>query len=416
MSLLLFSSVVLQHFQLATIGGFRLTVGFVLGFFLIVLVMTRLNTSRLLITWSTLLGLSALAGLFALSFASTLDFVSTLLLCLVTSFFIVAGTESSLPPATVGALMNGSFFALVAIVALSVSQVALGSLGSDALFNVLGPFQYQNQYDPQLAYTQIPRAQGFFLEPSYDAFVIGSLSMALITTGRRTLATLVLAFVGLGACQSATGLILFLLVTMILVLRSRPQVAVPLVGAGCLLLILVGGSLATRLSSIGDVGSSANYRLVAPLRVLTDVLTDHPFGLPLGSIYEVVARYGLVMDGAGETVSLDNGVYVLVYYFGWFGVAFLALLAMWVIGGLVSKGARDHDLNARALVPLWLYGSLLFSGGIVAPEFGLMSWLTITAYVNSKEREFSGHTAASPERDNSDLPRYRGSPSHPRVA
>ncbi|MFP7761485.1 putative colanic acid polymerase WcaD [Marisediminicola sp. LYQ85] len=410
---LLFAAVVFQHFELFQLSSFRVTVGFLVGSCVLLVASKRIPLVRLSVTWAVLIGLSALAALLAPAFADPANYFSTLGLLLVTSGFIVLAS-AGLRTELVNAAEFWSWIraSLIVVVGLSVGQVITGALGSDRLFNIFGEFQFQNQYMPYLEFVTVPRAQGFFLEPSYNAFVIASLATALLCTGKAVRLTIVLALSGLAAAQSATGLLVFLAIVALIGIRSRPRTAVPIAVAALALVGVLGGSLIDRLASITDTGSSANYRLLAPLEVVADVLQSYPFGLPLGSIYDVVRTYGLTMFGVQETASLDNGIYVVIYYFGWLGLVAVLAMAAWAIANAL-RPLKGVNSGYEWVVPAWLLGSLIFSGGIVAPEFGIMTWIVVVAYVGAVERRrASGHgseVGAEPERDHRHLSRSRGS-------
>ena len=77
-----------------------------------------------------------------------------------------------------------------------------------------------------------------------------------------------------------------------------------------------------------------------------------------------------------QATSLDNGFYVVVFYFGWLGILLLLTLLYSVLKISRSSGLGSYNWIA----PIWLFSSLFFSGGIVAPEFGIMSFLVIASF------------------------------------
>lgn len=377
---LAFVTVVFQHFQVATVGGYFLTLGLISGLLLIVVVVVRPPYGRLTLVWALIIGLAALAAVVSPATRGA-DFTQTLLLFLLTSFIIVTATgpirQQIVRSEQFG---RGLFLALVVVSGMCVGQVVLGTLGSDLLFNPFGPFQYFHAYMPNMRFSGIPRAQGFYLEPSYAAFVIGSVSVALLSLGRHPKSTVVLAFLGLLACQSATGLLVFAAIVVVVALRSTPKLALIVLVLGTIGSAVVGDYLVLRLSSITEVGTSANYRLLAPLDVLRDVLLHSPFGQPLGSVSEVISGYGFRMAGVPAS-SLDNGLYVIIFYFGWLGLIAVSIWFLLTLGHVARL--KRMGLAYRRTAPLWLFASLLFSGAIMAPEYGLMCWLVIVTFRQS---------------------------------
>jgi len=127
-----------------------------------------------------------------------------------------------------------------------------------------------------------------------------------------------------------------------------------------------------RIASLSVEGSSAYYRIVAPLEMLRDILTNDLTGLPFGSYQEVVLSYGLLLDGIGIGQSLDNGLYLLLFYFGWIGIIVLALAALTAV--FLYRGRMR---TSTAYVLGYLFLSLFYSGGIFSPEYVLIVILII---------------------------------------
>jgi putative colanic acid polymerase len=371
-----FVFVIFQHFQIVSVQGYPLTLGLFAGIVMILIVSPRNAFGPISIVWSVIVVLSAMGALASPEFSDGVSFARTLLLMLLSSAVIVSGFYSR-PREFIRSphFAKALFFALIVVVGLSVLQVLTGAMGSVALFNPFGANQYLYQYQPYLQYVAVPRAQGFYLEPSYDAFVVGTLTVCLLALGRYKIPAVALGFVGLLACQSATGLLLFVVVALVIGVRSNPRVGLSALALLAALLWFAGPSLFNRLSSIGTASSSANYRLVAPLEVMQNILSSGPFGYPLGSISDVMATYGL-QNGTSAGSTLDNGFYVVIFYFGWAG---LIALGAWLVATLryVFRAAGDQSDLVRA-VPLWLFSCMFFSGGIVLPEFAISLWLVIS--------------------------------------
>lgn len=392
---LVFIFIIFQHFQFTSLGSYPLTIGLFAGLAAISIVTSRAPLIPLSLVWS---GIIAISGLTALLNPETdgRQFVQTLLLVLLASAIVMIGLferagEFARSPQFARAL----FCALVLVVVFSLAQVVTGALGSVAFFNPFGSNQYLYQYNPNIEFTPIPRAQGFYLEPSYAAFVIGSTSLCLIALRKFLIASAVLCFVGLLACQSATGLFVFVAIALVTALRSGPRVVI----AACVLALgaiwLAGPSLLKRITSLGESSSSANYRLIAPLEVISDLLSSGPLGYPLGSISEVMSSYNL-QNGAEIGSSLDNGFYVLVYYFGWPG---LIALFIWGLATMRFTFLGSRQVEGLAwLIPFWLLACMFFSGGIVLPEFALSLWLAISCMTETKKtigNVYAGFTPAS---------------------
>lgn len=379
---LIFLAIIFQHFRLFYIAGYEATLGLFLGFIVVVLLIARVQLTLVVGAWISLLAVSSLSALLSPETVST-DYVETLTLFVLAIFIIVSAFgDLSWDYLRSDGLVKSLLCTLSIIVLISVGQVLLGSLGSDLLFNPFGSNLYLHEYRPNIGLVQFPRAHGFFLEPSYNAFVIGSVAAALLCLDRFRKLTVTLAVLGLVACQSATGLLLLVLLLTFVAIRSRPAIAIAAVGTIFAVVLYAGDYLWIRLLSFGTEGSSAYYRVFAPVEVLMDVLTDNPLGMPLGSVEQVMGRYGLEMAGV-QAKSLDNGLYVIIFYFGWLGVLLLLVMLACVI-----TASRNHANQSFSwIAPIWLFTSLFFSGGIMAPEFAVMTFIVIATYRASSRFE-----------------------------
>lgn len=416
---LVVATVIFQHLELITVLGYAVTLGLLTGLLLLATTWTHANWPLLALVLSAVVVLSTANTLLS-GYDEPGTFAGTFALFLLSSTIFVLGASSPLS-SFIGskAFEVAVFVSLTAVVSLSVVQTLTGALDIDFFFNPFREAQFGYQYNPDLLFVTFARAEGFFLEPSYDAFVIGTLGVILLSlTPRRRIAILALTVSGLVATQSAIGLGLLAVGAVIAVVRAVSRARARYIWASvavvALLAVLIAPTLIRRLSTLADVGSSANYRILAPLPVLRDVLAGHPLGMPPGSVYEVVASYDLQMFGVEQTQSLDNGFYVLIYYFGVIGILLIVALLVWVIRALLARRPRGES-DTQWIAPFWLVGSLIFSGGIMAPEFALMTWLVLMAYRHAQPQE-SDLRRASALGHHGDSSRSRWRRTHPEVA
>lgn len=405
-AVLVLGSVLFQQFHLLTVSGYALNLGPVVTVPLLWAITRRYRVVLLISTWLLLI-MWTVSAAFLGDARYTDNYLGTLILFLTSSAIIVSALgQLNWDVIKSFGFAHGLWLSLAFLCLLSVLQVALGAVGSDALFNLFGDRQYLHPYDPQLGSVRVPRAQGLFLEPSYNAFVIGALAVSLITLGRRVRSSIIFAVVGLLASQSATGLLLLSIVLLITAFRARFSGAVTAILVASATLWYSGDYLTTRLTSIGTDGTSAYYRLVAPLPILGDILDDHPMGMALGSIEQVISSYGLNMAGVQAT-SLDNGMYVLIYYFGWLGV--LVLMAMAVTSTRVTASCMGRRDSLAWIAPIWLVASLLFSGSVMTPEFAFMTLLVIVTFrapgLFEGEAEVDKSRRNAPKRSHCDVQR-----------
>ena len=415
--ILLPTFLIAQHLELFTISGYPVTVGLLAGLVLVAIYSTAAGWSVALLS----IGIISTISFFNILItpeASVNQFARTLALIFVAIIILTSGFHGpSANTLTADGWSAAVFGSLIVVTGMSALQVFTGARGSIGYFNPFGSRQYLYEYNPYLEFNPIPRAQGFYLEPSYDAFVIGSLAVILLSLGYRTKATSTLAIAGLIATQSATGLLLLVILSLVLAIGSRGIASILSLAGGALALALTYAYLTERLDTLTTVGSSANYRLVAPIRVLLDILAHTPTGKPLGSIENVLSSYSL-LNGTEVGSSLDNGYYVIVYYFGLFGL--LGIAGYLFVAQASVRRQRRLVGGCSWIAPIWIAGSLNFSGGIILPEFALMLWLIIVVYrgvaLDARDTADRVSGRADSFSDSGYLPRPSRTPAHPNLS
>lgn len=374
-SFLLFLFIIFQHFTLTTVLSYELTLGTVAGLLLLIFIIDRTSYCLTIITWCSLVAVSGLAVLSS-GYAAGSSYAATALLFLLTSA-IICSAFGRINQGIVrsAAFKNAALVSLAVVTVLSIVQVVAANLGNASFYNPFGTRQYFHEYKHFVGLIEFPRAQGFYLEPSYNAFVIGSLGVVLLTLKWKAKRTLVLVVLGVIASQSATAIILLAGLLLISLLRASVRLRVVALITGCILMVFSGTYLLLRLQTITTEGSSAYYRIFAPVDVMIDVLTFAPIGKPFGSVEETIAGYNLFMAGVPAT-SLDNGFYVLVFYFGWLGVIAILVFLISTIRAITSRSVfSERTWVAR----FWIFGAVSFSGAIMTPQFGLTLALIVIA-------------------------------------
>lgn len=374
-AVIIYVAIVFQHFQLASPLAYPLTLGAVAGAILVLRLTAHFDWRVAGAVLPSIGLISGVAALLDTDRTELLDYSRTLALVLATAVFVMAGLSYrvSSPIRNRIRLQQPLKAALYTITALCCVQVATGLGGNDFFFNPFRSRQYLYEYDPWLTAGAIPRAAGFFLEPSYAALVISFLVALILRLEGGSAPVLVASGAGMLATQSATGLVAFGAILLVWGLGGR-GLSMWSSLIVCLIVLGVAGSyVVTRLSSIEDSSSSAYYRFVAPLPLIGDVLSTHPLGRSLGSVALGTSQANL-QNGLEAGQTIDNGLILMIYYFGIVGVI-LCSVAVIAIGGqlVVSLLAKD----GRAPVLTWLAFAPMFNGGIFLPEFAMMLWLTI---------------------------------------
>ncbi|WP_234264181.1 hypothetical protein [Hydrogenophaga sp. NFH-34] len=135
-----------------------------------------------------------------------------------------------------------------------------------------------------------------------------------------------------------------------------------------------------RLTEFQNEGSSAYFRLIAPLKIIQYVLFERISPLPIGTLDSVLFQFGLV-DEAGKT--FDNGYYIVIANFSWLGVLLLTYL-LFQLGNKIKESMRISSI--RGLIPLYAVILPLFNGLIFSPEFCLIVLTLIILWKHSYDR------------------------------
>lgn len=282
----------------------------------------------------------------------------------------LAMTIATLSPMKVNRDYSPEFrVVLIAIIIFSLAQVTMKmAANSELLYNPFGEHTYMGAYKVErFAGEGFARAPGFYLEPSFCAFMLFFLVSAVLIRVRQKGAGnwFLLGLLGTAIVGSATGLLAMAVLGMTMAVTHARKRATRILLSVVLFTVVVFASsiiLYSRLNEIGVEGTSGYWRLIAPLIILSKVFAEYPFGVPFGQIEAFLLPLGLQH---GDTVgsSIDNGVYFLAFYFGWFAVPLPIFLAYKYLKKII-----DGD-SAGAIYWWFVLFSLQFSGGILLPEY-----------------------------------------------
>jgi len=376
LNFILIVSVILIHFVIARPFGFPLTiVPFVIIIFVLLHFKHAVLSLRTIFLW---FGLIIWPFIILLAYAAVGgvtdydDYFRTYLLWLFSVSIILACARNRIKRAV--NYSRGLLIAFGVVAAYATAQIIgverFGVKFLNILFGVSKHSYMAYAYDEAalLGNIHFARAPGFYLEPSFCAFVVFSLLSALMLTrqpGHVKLGLLMLGLVSMWIIGSASGILIMIVLTtlgVVSLLKTRAAKLLLLVTGGLLSIPVALVCLGSRLAEISIEGSSGYWRLIAPLTILKDVFVNYPLGVPFGQIESFLAPMGL-QHGGGIGTSIDNGMYCLAFYFGWCAVFFIS----WLVFRLISAVLRDRFVDAV----YWWYiiGALQFSGGIFLPEF-----------------------------------------------
>jgi putative colanic acid polymerase len=255
--------------------------------------------------------------------------------------------------------------ALLILASISVLQAVLGYRFGSFVTSPLGEFSYQYQYKADLNST-ITRASGLYSEPSFNALVCLSL-LPIVLSIKDKKKRIVYSIISSGymiSTYSLTGIVSLGLIFLLWSWEDRKIRLFPILSFAVLFLF-TSNYVYSRWQSLTVDGSSANYRIVAPLRAILEVIPNNLMGIPLGSL-EVTIRKFEFLNGNRVGSSVDNGYLLLVLYFGLIGVVGVIFILM----STLQMAARMHRKKMYGwqmiLVPSM---ALNFNGGIFLPDF-----------------------------------------------
>jgi putative colanic acid polymerase len=375
---LLVAFVLLLHFMIVQPAGFPLTIAPLAGLVFFAWNYQVKMTLAGYIGWA-LLALVPFANMALSLSAYSVDFVRSYALWMFNLTLLWLGVNARIGrPASW--LPTAAFAALIFLTVFSAVQSTLVYLGSDALFDLFGSHQYMGESNAKnVVVGRFGRASALYLEPSFSAFVLLTLMTLCLLAGYWARLALLICGVAFLFNQSMTGIVAFVAIATLYLALERPEWSRRLLNIGAAIVLaatvafLMRSYLLYRLLEFGMEGTSGYYRMVAPIVVLRDVLATRPLGVPFGQLQSVLGSYRIA-HGASIGTSLDNGAYVLVFYFGWLGVAALIVLLGALLRGWLT-GNRPLLVGST-----YLLFSLLFSGGILLPEYAFLVMLIIYQY------------------------------------
>lgn len=371
----------LLHFQVAEVRNYPVTLGLLLSGLVVAAAVRGAPPVLPFAVLAVVIGLLSLQSLLDPS-SDQVQFLRSLALFTYSLGLVLWIGYGELAPRRVG---PAPYLLVSAVVdALAWLQYLAGGRGNALFFNPWRQFTYLYPYNPRLGVVPV-RAEAFYLEPSFAALVLVICATAAILAGARPILAVALCGFGMLAVRSASGIVTVAVLALLsIAVARRPEGArgrrrralEPL-----MLAIALGGLAvaflpyaSSRLSSTGQTGSSSNYRLAAPLSLLSDLLGRTVIGEPLGSVNQAVSNAGLLL-GTELGTSLDNGIYVYVYYFGWVGI----IIAAAGLVALLARSLVDRPFARIAVlaVPV-LVLSALFTGAVFTPEYAVLVGVVLT--------------------------------------
>jgi len=123
--------------------------------------------------------------------------------------------------------------------------------------------------------------------------------------------------------------------------------------------------------------TSTYERIVQPALILRDVVWDHPSGVAFGRVPRPEFQpFSYRLDnGAIAWCTLNNGFYLLIFYFGWIGILGLLCGLSW----LFIQAIRNREFH-RLILLLYIVLSFGITGMILRPEYLALLLVVILQY------------------------------------
>lgn len=354
----------LLQFQLGYVLDFPVTIS-LLGLPLFVLTFVKFKLTNLhAVLMSAFVILSVINQIFSNKISNEIQFIRTFILIL-SSIFILGFVINGELKLQNKKILDYMLFALLALALISISQAILGYKYGAYVTNPFGKFSYQYQYSADLNST-ITRASGLYSEPSFNALVCISFVPLVfsINKTRKRFLYIAAVLVYMTSTFSLIGILTLGFTLFISIFSDKKRFVLTLI-LFFSFLVFSWPYISARLSTLNVTGSSANFRIVAPLNVIFDVLPKNLFGIPLGTLEDTIGKYGF-LNGDKVGTSVDNGFLLLIIYFGMFGIVFIAAILFFSLKNAIKMRDLGFKGWPTAFLPLL---ALNFNGGIFLPDF-----------------------------------------------
>jgi hypothetical protein len=258
---------------------------------------------------------------------------------------------------------------LVCLLVLGAIQYfGLKYFHNTAGYDIIQPFSINDFYSGyvNILASDNVRAVGSYYEPSMFGRVTVTLALMLLAKSKNMFAFLAFTIAGYYV-SSSFSIVILGMIALPLFLRIQRKRIVPVLLACLLTTALVWPIFQQRLGvgDRGDYDSSTMIRAVLPLYVLSKVLPEYPFGVPIGSNETVVNRTTADIWYFTEP-KITNGFYEAVMYFG---IAFLVPFVLFMTS--LIRCVQKKDM-AMALAFFYLLAATGASNSYLSIESSLL--------------------------------------------
>jgi hypothetical protein len=251
----------------------------------------------------------------------------------------------------------------------AVQFIGLQYFGKTFGFDIIQPISADNWFSKSHVNTlgaSDVRAIGPYYEPSMFGRVVITLAMMLLVKDKKIGRFLIYSVVGFLLSKSFV-IVVFAVAAFGLFVGLQKRRAILIISfvvlTTALAVPVLQQRLKTRTGGIAD--NSTMIRVVLPVYVLSKVLPDYPFGVPIGS-NEAVVNATTWQFAFFKESKITSGFYEAILYFG-----FCILIPFAMIGWAVLQSARKSDLP-MALAFIYLATATGASGSYLQIESSLL--------------------------------------------
>jgi putative colanic acid polymerase len=302
-------------------------------------------------------------------------------ICFVTCFCDIKNEYKS---GLINSLQESCAKSLIALCFFVILQVSYYKMTGDvSIFSLWGDFSYGAQgYTLKAIELGATKANGLYLEPSTLGMVCFCLLSVVVILGAKLLYIIpAIVIVLLSGSAAGMGAVIILLIVLSFKQNELPHKwkrikfinRIGMLSSLVFLLLVMGPYLIGRIGDVLIEGTSTYYRLIAPVQVIYDIFLDYPFGITFGMVEITLIEYGM-LNGLNQGTSLDNGWYLLMFYFGWVGFIMFLLCTSGALWACI-KGSKELGMLA-----VYLMLSPFFTGAVFSPEFLFLQMLVLFAY------------------------------------
>lgn len=369
LQLLIVLSVILLHFTPINVGGYPLTLGFIGAVTLMafgVRIQVGFPSVVFFVLCTFLLCLMHLPRWLhgELNF---IDYWKSQAIIFTTACYLFFSVNGRLLLERSTFIRALKFSLLILSVFLLLQFSTFYVLGWQGLFGVFGDYSYMGVNHDAVTQGSI-RCYGFYLEPSYCAMVVLFLGACLAVLRQLNYVWMAVILVDILFIKSVFGfavyfvlLAYFAYIKGMIALRLTPRHLVYLAaGLSTISVLFISGvfdPILSRFDELYTPGTSGYFRFIAPGALMVDTLLNHPFGYGPGSVEAVMSLQNISLGENKTQLSLDNGIYLLILYYGAFGL----LSVLYLIFSSVRHFLLGEDRKSFMFIMILM--SLNFTGG-----------------------------------------------------